>query len=337
MPFFIGFHPDESLVVMCLQGPRRRNRLTMRVDLPEAEHEEALAAELAERTARDGADAVLVLCYTEAPDERGEFPRQDLIDRLLGQLGERGIDHGEVLLVRAGKWHSYVCDLSCCPREGSPIPDRPSSEVTDLEAQAALMGRNVLPSRDALVASIRGPQAVRAAVLRHVYGNTGTAFLEEVIADGADSALEHTLGLARRAFGGYLAGEPELADPDAVRILVGLEDKLARDALLTWALGDRIEELLVFLTDLARCALDGNAAPVCTVLAGVAYMYGDGALAGVALDRALASEPDYELARLLDAALRNQILPAEIRSMTERTREQLRQWGVDTGAEPAAA
>ena len=118
---------------------------------------------------------------------------------------------------------------------------------------------------------------------------------------------------------------------------MGLEDKLARDAILTWALGGHLEELLVFLTDLARCTLDDNAAPICTVLAGAAYLIGDGALAGIALDRALAAESDYELARLLDAALRNQISPDEIRAMTERTRDQLHEWGIDTGTEPAAA
>lgn len=337
MPVFIGFRPDESLVVMCLHGPRRRNRLTMRVDLPDPQHEQALAADMADRAARDGADAVLVLCYTESADEEGQFPRQDLISRLLEQLAERGIEHGEVLLVRGGMWHSYVCAKSCCPREGSPIPDSSSSEVTDLKAQAALIGRNVLPSRQALVESIRGPRAVRAAVLRDAYGRTGAAFLEEVLTEGADATLDRTLELAHRAFDRYLDGEPKLPDADAVRILVGLEDKLARDVMLTWALDGHLEELLVFLTDLARCALDDNAAPICTVLAGVAYLLGDGALAGIALDRALAAESGYELARLLDAALRNQISPDEIRSMTERTREQLHGWGIDTGTRPAAA
>jgi Domain of unknown function (DUF4192) len=337
MPVFIGFHPDESLVVMCLQGARRRNRLTMRVDLPEPEYEGALAADMAERAARESADAVLVLCYTEAPDRDGALPRQELIDRLLELLTERGIEHGEVLLVRDGRWYSYVCASSCCPREGTPVPDRASSDVTDLAAQAALIGRNVLPSRQALVESIRGPRAVREAVLRDAYGRAGAAFVEDVQAEGADTVLDRTLELAHRAFDRYLKGEPALPDADAVRILVGLEDKLARDSLLVWALNGQIEELLVFLTDLARRALDDNAAPVCTVLAGVAYLIGDGALAGIALDRALAAEPDYELAKLLDAALRNQISPAEIRAMTERTRDQLREWGIDNGAEPAAA
>ena len=74
---------------------------------------------------------------------------------------------------------------------------------------------------------------------------------------------------------------------DAVRILVGLEDKFARDELLTWALDGNPEELVVFLSALARCALADNAAPICSALACVAYQMGNGALANIAVERAL--------------------------------------------------
>jgi transposase len=51
---------------------------------------------------------------------------------------------------------------------------------------------------------------------------------------------------------------------------------------------------------LCRALPDGQAAPMLTVLANVAWWLGDGALARTALERALAVEPGYRLARLLD-------------------------------------
>lgn len=337
LPVFIGFHPAESVVLMCLHGPRRRSGLAMRVDLPDPQYHEFLATDLATRAARDHADGVILVCYTEDPDQGTELPRHDLIDLVLEKLRQREIGWQEVLLVRGGRWWSYLCAAECCPREGTPVPDRPSSEVAALEARSALEGRAILASRTELEASVRGPVAVRAAVLRAVQERAGRSFIEEVTADGADAALRRTLALARSAFGRYVAGEHGLTDTDATRLLVGLEDRLARDALLTWALDGNEQELIVFLSHLARCAVDEIAAPICTALAGVAYQCGEGALAGIALDRALASEPGYELARLLDAALRNQVDPAEISAMARRTREHLQRWGLDSDEQAAAA
>ena len=67
IPSMLGFHPAESLVVMCLRGPRQRTGLTMRVDLVDPEYDERFAAETAARVAADKAGAAIVVCYTDAP------------------------------------------------------------------------------------------------------------------------------------------------------------------------------------------------------------------------------------------------------------------------------
>src|ERR671910_2185298 len=114
MPTFVGFHPRESLVVMCLRGPRKRNGLTMRIDLPEPRHDRALAADLARRAAIDKADAAIVICYTSAPDTDGLLPRTTLVDEQIEQLRRRGIGLAEALLVRDGRWFSYTCAQDRC-------------------------------------------------------------------------------------------------------------------------------------------------------------------------------------------------------------------------------
>ena len=336
LPVLIGFHPSESFAVMCLRGPRRRIGLTMRMDLPDPEHDDVVAEDLAHRAERDDAETVVAVCYTETPDVDGDLPRRELMDALTGALKPRGIRWLELLLVRGDRWYSYVCTEQCCPLEGTPIKGTPSSEMLALEARAALEGHAVLDSREELEATIRGPVDVRAAELRASYQRIGESFFDEVAARGADHALQCTVELARAAYERFLGGDHELPDDDAVRILVGLEDKLARDELLTWGLDGHSEELIIFLSTLARCALDENAAPICSALACVAYQIGNGALTNIAVERALHSEPGYELARLIDVALQAQIEPAEIRAMAERTRDRLREWGIGrTDAEAA--
>ena len=336
LPVLIGFHPAESFAVMCLHGPRRRIGLTMRMDLPDPEHDEIVAEDLAHRAERDGAATIVAVCYTETPDLDGDLPRRELMAALTDALKPHGIGWLELLLVRGGRWYSYVCKDECCPREGTPVKGRPSSEMLALEARAALEGHAVLHSREELEATIRGPVAVREAALRTSYQRIGESFFDDVAARGADHALQCTLKLARAAYERFLGGDHELPDDDAVRILIGLEDKLARDELLTWGVDGHAKELVVFLSALARCALDENAAPICSALACVAYQIGNGALANIAVERALRSEPNYELARLIDMALQAQIEPAEIRAMAERTRDRLREWGIGRKGADAA-
>ena len=57
-------------------------------------------------------------------------------------------------------------------------------------------------------------------------------------------------------------------------------------------------------SDLTRLARPGYVAAPASLLAFVAWQAGDGALANVALDRALADDPRYSMARLLRAGAR---------------------------------
>jgi hypothetical protein len=65
-------------------------------------------------------------------------------------------------------------------------------------------------------------------------------------------------------------------------------------------------------------------AHVCALVAWVAYARGEGALANVALDRALAGQPDHSLALLLRSCLDAGLPPGEIRSMARATEQVLR-------------
>lgn len=336
IPSFVGFHPSESLVILCLHGPRNRSGLTMRVDLPEPAVMHEYVTEMASRVASEDTDAVIIACYTQGPDVEGELPRADLVAMLLDELGLRDIGWLEALLVRAERWWSYTCTKPCCPREGTPLPASPSNTVTELEARRAMEGIAVLPGREDLAKSINGPVALRLFALQQRFDEIGALVADQMLDDGLETVRGETLRLAHAMLERFITGGHEIDDADAVRILIGLQDKWSRDVLITWGLDSRREDVLAFLTALAQCAPDQFAAPICTVLAAVAYQHGGGALTSVALERALQHEPDYEMAMILDSLLAGQVHPREVRAMSRRVQRELHQSGIDVGGHQAA-
>ena len=324
VPSLLGFHPAESVVVMCLRGPRKRTGLTMRIDLIDPKYDEGFAAETARRVAADNANGAIVVCYTEAPDEHDRLPRAGLVDELIAQLLRRGVSIAEALLVRAGRWFSYTCRQPCCPREGTPIPAVAEGAVAQLEAERVLSGRTVLSSREDLEASVRGPVALRRISLEQVYDRVGEAVIAEIIDDGPGAFRRRTIEVAREAFNRYADRSRDLDDEQAARIVLGLRDRITRDELTTWALDGRTDELIAFLTELTQRTLDDDAAPVCTVLASVVYQHGGGPLASVALERARRCDPGYEMARLLEAMLLGQLPPERLRTVIRDTRREVR-------------
>ena len=325
IPHLLGFHPTESLVIMCLSGPRRRQRLIMRVDLPAAADEAQIAVELAARVAHEGADSVVIICYTASPDAVGKLPGAGLVRGLAGQLADRDIEVHDAYLARGTRWWSYVCtDTRCCPRAGTALPDEASAAAGVLAAEAVWRGSATMPDRAALVASI-APDAVAVAA-------AGRALLDEVEGIGdaswladeswSPAAVEELAGsLLKR----YREGHPGLSGAQAARLRAGLRDVRVRDEIATWGLDPAPEALLSLLADLVRACPAQDAAPACTLLAWVAYLGGNGPLANVALDRAFEAEGNYSMALLLDDALAAQLPPAAIRHITA-TAEPTRYW-----------
>jgi hypothetical protein len=74
-------------------------------------------------------------------------------------------------------------------------------------------------------------------------------------------------------------------------------------------IGRDIEGSVGLWTDIARRVEPEMAAPPATLLAFAAWRNGDGAVASIALDRALKADPTYPMARLLGDALDNGVPP----------------------------
>jgi hypothetical protein len=103
-----------------------------------------------------------------------------------------------------------------------------------------------------------------------------------------------------------------------------------RDGAIYWVAEQRNEELVAFLIRLASWTPDAAAVPVCLVLAVAAYLAGDGALANVAIERAITADPENRLADLLTMLFSAGIRPEELgESLRTDARSVARQRRID--------
>lgn len=147
VPFLIGFHPADSLIVVAMRGPRVT--FAVRIDLPEhgTPEEQARAAvlHLATVVLEQQAEAVTIIGYGEASRVT------PAVLRVSQAFRKEGLTIVDELRVAGGRFWSYLCsDLSCCPAEGQPC--EPSNSV--VAAEATFAGAVALPSREALAAQL---------------------------------------------------------------------------------------------------------------------------------------------------------------------------------------
>ena len=311
VPHLCGFVPTESIVVVSLRGPRKQVGLTVRFDLDAWSGLDVVAADVAERMSMDSARETLVVVYSESP---GDLPREDLVEALDDALTERAIAVQDALLVRSGRWHSYRCrNLRCCPAEGTRLEDAPpSAALTLVAANGAFEGRVVQRDRDELLVTLAPPRFLVAEAARQRLDRSRGRW-ERDVADRGPAAVGAAARVAwRRAVDSRRASGVDLDPEEAADLVVSLLDIAVRDAVLCWA-ADDADELLAVLYGLAATTVAPYDAAVCTLLAICSWVRGDGAVANVALDRALAGDPSYNLALLVRTALDGQVPPATVR------------------------
>lgn len=322
VPLLLGFPPQESLVLVGLRGDRSRLGLTMRVDLPPDGPGNAPRVEelrpMVEALHRDGATQSLVIVLTERPDDEvtGQPcpPYIDLVDNLDAALLKSGVDLTDAVLVRAGRWRSYLClDAGCCSPEGEPVPEAPA----DLAAHTAYAGSVLRDSRAALEALI-APDPPRVAATERALDHVCRELAEATTAGTSEAyraRIEEFIDRRVRALAGGAAGS--LTHRDAARVSVTLVDRQIRDRVAGHCLeasAAAAESLWIDL--LGRLPPPLDAAPA-TLLALSAWARGDGAMANVALDRALDSDPGYSLAQLVRTGLDHALPPSTVREMLD--------------------
>jgi hypothetical protein len=301
VPHLLGFVPEASLVVIGVAPPRDRVRVTLRYDLPDPP-EADLVADIAGH-----AIAVLTKERLTAAVAVGYGP-EALVTPVARELRDAAwqasIDLHDFLRVTTGRYWSYACgNEACCPPDGVPFDAAADpAEAADLArvgpvlASRAELAARVAPLGGIAAVSMR--QATRRAE-RHV-----ARLLAKVRRSARLGAARHMIAAEGLAAVGamitrYRDGGRFTSDDEIARITVALRDVRVRDD--AWARMDpahRAAHLRLWI-DVTRRAQPRYAAAPAALLAFVAWQSGDGALANVALERALADDAGYSMALLL--------------------------------------
>jgi hypothetical protein len=295
IPFLIGYHPTDSLVLVSLKD--ETVGMAMRVDYPaqsdmDSSHDayEALVNHLV----HEGAEGALIVAYV--PDTRSDG--EDILAHLAEALTRSDIEVRESLLISREQWRSLLCDdRECCPLQGRPLPEITSSRIAvEQVAQGRLMPFiNVAGLADSISALPLADDLEFSESVRTYLVDPESTSLQDIQRDGALAVID----LASRFIAGSM-GQNIVADQIlSAHVLGRLSDIQVRD----FALGSHDDATLniygAMWLYLLRIAPAGYIAPVASLLAALSYERGDGALAHRSLDRAIADDPGYSLAALL--------------------------------------
>jgi Domain of unknown function (DUF4192) len=324
LPYQLGYHPRDALVVVALRG--RAIGLVQRLDLPPPELVDDALDALLPALVREKPDAVLLVGYE---------PEAGASMAMLDALGDAATAHGigvlDRLVVRDGRWFAPDCDDECCPAEGTPL-----AGPEDTPAVADFVGLEMAAVPD------RGSLADQVAPDERVCREVTTAIAAAVASWESDERATAVRRLRWLSVWAVVcdvsAARPPLEGLSAeelAALALSLRDVALRDGLIGWVCPgtlpldaldeDLVDQLRSSLPDqawavqpatresvvagrrlssrlahLCRVVPELHAAPMLTVLANFTWWLGDGALTRTALERALEIEPDYRLALLLE-------------------------------------
>ena len=314
VPHLLGFHPTHSLVVLGIGGPHGRIRLAFRYDLP-APPDVKLATDIAAHAAvvlsRQHLGTAIVVGYGAGPEVT------PVTDVVAPALHAAGIDVRDMLRVQDGRYWSYLCaDVACCPPDGVPFDPagHPAASALAAAGLPALTDRATLAATLAPAAGSAElvSEAIERALSRagklidDALGASGDGDVLRAVADAGRRAVRTAIGRYRR--GGEPAGFDEVA-----WLGLALTDLRVRDdawARMDPGFRDAHQRLW---TELVRQLPDEYVPGPAALLAFTAWQAGDGALASIAIERALQADPAYSMALLIAEALHAGLPPSAAR------------------------
>ena len=277
LPYLLGFEPHDSLVLAGLQGTSSRVGPTMRTDLVPPSESAGLVDYLAGTVRQLGVSQVLVAAFTDDAMRAGS-----VVHPLLEILSAKGVGVREAIRADGVRWWSYLCVGDCCRADGTPYDARTSR----VAAEAVAAGLAKETSRAALAGQF-APEPERQSRVAAAIGagvTTCAAEIDALLAVG----LRDPHALDDAAVGGLLVHVQESGQRD--RIWMSIDRGCAQRQLALWAA-------------ITRAAPEPLLPPSGSLAAFAAWLAGYGAVASAAVERVLAVDPTYSMARLVDEAL----------------------------------
>lgn len=314
VPHLLGFHPARSLVVVGAGRPPQRIELAFRYDLPDPP-DAAATAELAGH-----AVAVLAQRRLHTVIGIGYGPGAlvtPVADALAAAVRERGLRLHELMRVEDGRYWSYICaNPDCCPPGGV----RFDVQASPAAAAMTVAGLVAYPDRAALAGTLAPVTGAAARAMQRAT-TQARARAARLAGLGRRGGLDPETRLLAEAgrkavcdfIASYRAGQPITAADPVAWLSVTLAHLPVRDD--AWARmdpGHRDAHVRLW-SDVVRRARPAYLAAPASLLAFTAWQCGEGALANIALDRALAADPRYSLAHLLRDILDAGVPPSEAR------------------------
>ncbi len=286
IPYLLGFDPVESVVVVGLEGTRKRFGPCFRLDLVDPDNADAQVAYIATLVAHLGCAEVILVAFSDLP-ERADPVVRGVCERM--RLD--GVAVHEALRADGSRWWSYTCDNPrCCPPSGSTY----DAEASRVSAEAVVAGMQRRPSRDALRDQFAPDPPRRDMVARSREASTVTPLDAADLIDAIDAAL----------------CEPaELEVSRQLQLMLSVQALGPRD--MAWLLmsRDTADRHLALWAQLMRAAPDDLLAPVGSLAAFAAWLKGRGVLASHAAERVLEVQPDYSMATLIMQLLESAVDP----------------------------
>ncbi|MBB5959990.1 hypothetical protein FHS29_006612 [Saccharothrix tamanrassetensis] len=311
LPYLIGFHPVDSLILILLQGGLIAQ--TLRIDLPHTRNDRRVADELA-MPLRGHPDlrVVALVIGGGRGDPPEDLPREHLVAHLEASLAYAGVPVTCSIwcpaTAKGSRWVSYH-DLG----DTGTVPDPTTTAVA---AKSVVQGFVTHRDRAALAATL-APDPAEALTRRSALLDQLAAEAEAHDYDDPRTMLRHR-NLVRAEVARTKDRARPLTDQEIANLAYALSDLWVRDASLADAIGEHAIAAERLWTELTRATPHPEMAEPAALLAFSAYIRGDGALALMALDRAQEALPGHRLSVLLRTALENGMSPTTVRELAER-------------------
>lgn len=331
VPAMLGFVPEQSLVIAALRHASDcllEVLFVTRLDMPPAGQYSPLLDRITEICRRSDVVAALALIV----DDRAVPERR--YRRLVNAVRQRLTESGVVLaaawsvprIEEAAVWRNVES-----PQSHGLLPDPSSSQLAALQV---FDGRVLRSSRGELADSLTVDKVLRNQVSAHlpqVVSDAQRRLARAIQINNPDAFTRMTLWQLMSAIA-QLNYKPAIPPRTIAEVAVALRHKTVRDIMFGVAGGVHARTAEHLWGVLTRALPDPDRAEAATLLAFNAYRRGDGTLAGVALDQALAADPEHRMAVLLDVALQTAMAPSRLNRLVNTGIEAAADLRIDIGA-----